>query len=587
MRFRTLRWQQILPRLVVLIVAVWGVQYLLGFAAQRMAVRFGEAVLEAKVDVGTAHVSLVDRQVRLDNIRLSNPRCPSNQLLEADACELNIAVVPLLRKQTVVDRGRVTGLRFTAATTGETSNDSGDTRAAKSLWLASNADDLAREWISHVGGQFNAPSVNEFESVRQAEALCARWPAQCAVLNERASKLKCRADDLQQSADSAEANRLRHDGFFSTLPEKIESLEQDFDTFGGEIEKYASSLEAERRGIVAARQRDEKQVRKQLEFAPIDANSLSAYMLREQIAGPLDDLIGWLRWTRQAVPANATESDAQKRGEDVLFAGCTPAPNFIIRALHLEGAASLGARAFPVYGRLMDLSDSPSRHSDPIRLRLTSTDSQQLELQVTIDRTGTAARDELLADFRGVALPEMQLGRPDELALKLEKSVGTLSISLAIEDEKLSGELQLVQKQIGMSPVLQGELSDVPLAAPLETTLGKVNSVATRVSLQGTLDEPSCTLWSNLGPALAEAMDRAVQSAGNERSEQLLAEARRQVDERLAHLERQLAEERVKLGSQLANAARHLETIAQRQESRERISGEQLGRRLPTDSLIR
>jgi hypothetical protein len=134
---------------------------------------------------------------------------------------------------------------------------------------------------------------------------------------------------------------------------------------------------------------------------------------------------------------------------------------------------------------------------------------------------------------------------------------------------------------------LQGNLSDVPLAAPLGATLGRVNSIATRLSLRGTLDEPSCRLWSNLGPALAEAMDRAVQAAGDDRAEAVLADARRQVDERLAKLDRQLSEERSSFTSQFAGAADQLETIARRQASRERISAEQLGRRLPKNSLFR
>jgi hypothetical protein len=134
---------------------------------------------------------------------------------------------------------------------------------------------------------------------------------------------------------------------------------------------------------------------------------------------------------------------------------------------------------------------------------------------------------------------------------------------------------------------LQGELSDIPVASPLEDTLAKVGSVATRVSLQGTLDEPSCTLWSNLGPAVAEAMDRALQKAGDEQAQASLAEARRQVDERLAILDRQLTDERAKLAAQLTGLSDQLETIASRPEPHERISAEEIGRRLPEQSLFR
>lgn len=222
-----------------------------------------------------------------------------------------------------------------------------------------------------------------------------------------------------------------------------------------------------------------------------------------------------------------------------------------------------------------------------MRLRLTSAGSVPVEVRATIERTGAAARDELLIDCHGVALPKMRLGRPDEFEMTLTTSIGSLSISVAVESEKLSGDIQLVQKQVGITPFFHGELAEVPLAAPLQATLGNVNSVATRLTLEGTLDEPSCTLWSNLGPAVAEALERAWQRTGDEQAQALLVNARRAVDEQLADRERQLAAERTKLAAQLTSALRQVENIASRQTPPERISVDQLGRRLPENSLFR
>jgi uncharacterized protein (TIGR03545 family) len=319
----------------------------------------------------------------------------------------------------------------------------------------------------------------------------------------------------------------------------------------------------------------------------MDADSLTVYLLRTQLAESLDELIGWLRGTRQILSAEATGPSRQQRGEDVLFAGCRPAPNFLIRALHLNGTARVGTQSAKVSGLLTDVTNMPSRHVAPTRLRLTSAGSLPLKLQVTIDRTGIVARDEVLMDCHRVALREFSLGGPGELKLKLGPSTGSLSISVAVEGDKLSGDIQLVQRQVRITPVLQGALADIPLVAPLQATLGKLNSVATRVSLHGTLDDPSCTLWSNLGPAVAEAMARAVRRAGEERVRAVLADTRRAVDERLTDLERQFAEQRTSFAAELAGVGTQLDTIARRQTSRERISADQLGRRLPENSLFR
>jgi hypothetical protein len=140
---------------------------------------------------------------------------------------------------------------------------------------------------------------------------------------------------------------------------------------------------------------------------------------------------------------------------------------------------------------------------------------------------------------------------------------------------------------VKITPLLTGQLSDVPLVAALEATLADLNSLAMRVSLSGTLSEPSCTLWSNLGTAVAEAVDRAVRRARDEHAERLVTRARRQVDERLAGLEQQIHAQRNELTAETATATGQLERVAARQLPAPRLSHERLGHRLPEGSLFR
>jgi hypothetical protein len=572
----SLGWRQVLPRLLLVIVTLWGTQYVLGLAARRIAIRTANATLSANVEVASASVSLLDRQIRFDKLRVANPRCLSEMLFEADCCELDLAVTPLLRKRAVVDSGRVTGIRFAPPLS----------NGMKSDWLGGDADGAARKWLAHLSERFHGASVEQFRSVQLAAAVCARWPEVRAAWNQRADELTARAAELQHAATDAESNRLRHAEFFAALPGKTSALEREFDEFDRQIGQFASSFEAQRRAIVAARQDDERTIGERLRLDPLDGESLTVYLFRNQLCGPLDELIGWLRWARRVVPSSPT-SRQPKRGEEVLFAGCRPAPNFLIRELQLQGEARVGGRAFELSGLVAGVTNDPRCHGKPLDVRLTSTGSQPLDVRATIDRTGSVARDELLIDCRDIVLPEYRLGRSEELELRLCPSTAAVSISLAVEGEKLSGDIQIVQKEVKLEPELNGDLREAPLDEPVHRALSSLNRVATRLTLQGTLEAPSCTLWSNLGPALAEAMDRAADTAGGERANSLLAEARRQVDEQLAALERRIAEEQARLAAQLNGAAAEVERIAARQTTVERVSVEQLGGRLPKGSLFR
>ena len=325
-----------------------------------------------------------------------------------------------------------------------------------------------------------------------------------------------------------------------------------------------------------------------MKLEPIEANVLSSYFLRENVSSQLSEVISMLRWTREMVPAEPTPVQRRVRGENVIFAGCRPTPSFLIRSLQLHGTARLGGQTVELGGTLTDVTDAPDLHVSPIRLRAKATGSLPLELQATIDRTGQVARDELLVDCRGVVMPALNLGQTDgDFRLTLAPSVASLSISVMVEGDKLSGDIQLVQRQVKIAPVFTGQLSDVPLAAALQSTLAELDSLVVQVTLGGTLSEPTCSLWSTLGPAVAEATKRAMQRAGDEHAQLLVARARRQVDDRLANLEQQMQAQRSELAAQTNAATGELERVATQQTPAARLSHERFGTRLPAGSLFR
>jgi uncharacterized protein (TIGR03545 family) len=272
---------------------------------------------------------------------------------------------------------------------------------------------------------------------------------------------------------------------------------------------------------------------------------------------------------------------------NVIFAGCRPAPGLVVRELQLQGTARVAGQPVEFLGTLSDFSTAPSRHPQPIQLRLKSTRSLPLQLQATVDRTGAAPRDELLLDCGGMVLPETKLGRSDELSMLLAPSAASLSVSVAVQGQQLTGDIQLVQRQVAMTPALHRQLRNLPLGAPLQEALGNIDALATRVALRGTLQEPKCSLWSNLGAAVAESLDRALGRAAQQHTRALLAKAQQQVDERLAALERQSVEQQAKLLAQSDELSAELAQIAREQTPAKRLSHEQLGGRLPAGSLFR
>jgi uncharacterized protein (TIGR03545 family) len=407
-------------------------------------------------------------------------------------------------------------------------------------------------------------------------------------LKHNFEELASRERQLRERLDTALTNPLRHKNALNQVRSEISKLQRDFDDLAADVGRLPEIIETERREIVALRHQDENWLRDQLRVSTIDEDALTAFFFPMQISQSVEDAIGWLRLMRDLAPAEPQPAPSTgRRGEEVFFAGCERTPQFLVRSLALHGVARVGGQPVEIQGNLSDFSSAPALHASPIRLHLTATGSLSLVVDANIDRRSSVARDEVLVTCSGIVVPETCLGLKDRFQLVVAPSVGALSLNIVLEGTKLSGDIQFAQPQVQLIPVVVGTLRDASLAAAFNEALGDVNGLTTFVVLRGTLKEPSVTLTSNLGSAVAHGLRVALQSIEDQHVGRLLAAAKQQTDQQLARLGQQLADEQAILQPQLSQAADQLKELAGQQKSPHRISKEQLGRHLPIDSLFR
>jgi hypothetical protein len=253
--------------------------------------------------------------------------------------------------------------------------------------------------------------------------------------------------------------------------------------------------------------------------------------------------------------------------------------------LDLQGAIQFGGRTLAFTGTLEDFATT--YHYQPMKLVLKSDGPMPLELRGTVDRTGPVARDEFSLDCRGLTMPKLLLGGSDKLQLSLEPTTASLRVRLVLEGDQLSGDVELVQERPRITSRVGGELDRPGIADTLQESLAAVDSVSTRVSLSGTLDEPQWSLSSSLGAAVAEATRDAFDRAAADHAARVVARSQQKGDERLARLDRQISRQQQDLLPHLSEAVELWEDVATTKRNENRLSFEQLGRERPAGSLFR
>ncbi len=594
------RWRYLVPRLIICFAAALSAQYTITLLLRNRVERDLASVIGGPVEVGSLHVSPFTGHIVVGELTASKPQSGKNYRLTASGCELQFAVAPLLQKQAVVELATLSGVRIGIAPRPEVV-DGGANGFAQEIRRGSLCQEdparqagptlgakLAAIQLADLPHQFEQDFVSELASVKRAAAVVTRFPDELARIESLSTEFEHNTAELETLVNTALTNFLRHQPTLATVPKRIESLRAELANLKTEIDRLPEILEKERRAVVAARRQDESYLQEKLRLAPLDHDSLSAYLLSDSIAQPLNELMAGLQSVRTMVATSYAPEARNQRGQDILFTGLRSNPNLVIRLLEFNGVAEVAKRDYVVQGQLRNVTSEPTVYREPMLLTLKSTGPTTIELQATIDRTQGQIRDEFLVECRDFPLPKMTLGHNDQLQVSVTPSIGSFSIHLKTVGDHISGNARLTQSQLKFSPKAFGDLSTLDFENTLAATCLSVKTIESHATLSGTIHDPHYTISSNLGRAMSEAIARSLESHAAAVSQTALAAARQRVDEQLTSLERRVAQQQARFADLAAKMPARIESIAQ-QQRRQGIHGspQRIGRRIQEATMSR
>lgn len=589
---RYIRFGYVLPRLIGAVLLLFVLQFTAGYLLRTSVIQAGQSATGAKVELTEASVSLLNAHASIEGLQVANPKRPMENLLEADSIDLDFELDSLLHRKAVAELGSVKGIRFNTprSKSGILLDKEGEpTEIAAPEWLTGSAEKLANAWIDDLSSKLTTDIAGEFQSVRLAEEMADRWPERYESLKESAKQLRQEAEQLKADFYEARSNPLRNAELLRSLPQRITSLKGQLEELHQAMNELPGQLAAEKAQVAEARRHDEALLARRFQTNQLNSESFTSYLLGEQITEPLSELIAWIRWSREMMPTGKANSRAveRSRGTDVRFQGVKARPDLLVRKLDIEGSTILASQPVSMYGLISNFTTQPSMHSEPLTIEMTTAGNLPLKIEASLDRTGSIAIDEITVDCHTLSTPAMTLGSSKSIAIDMEPTTASLSISLRIEGEKLSGELQLVQKDVRMTPTLAGNSRmKEAIESSLVAGIGHMPSAATRVSLSGTLDNPKAKVWSSLGTSVAKSLNNVVRELAASESQRLITDARHRVDGKLTSMDQNLGQLQQALGTELNGPQEVLNLLNAAPGGRGTLSFEQIGKQLPGASSI-
>jgi len=570
-RVRIFRWRGIVPLLLTLMLV--GVLYWIfaDFLVRRGVERTGTAFVGARVELAEADVRLSEGVVMLRGLKVTNPRKPMTNLLEADQIVVNVRVAPLLEKKVIIDTVALRGLRF--GTQRETSGAIERQDGSPAAEIGRGVDD----WV----GSIPVPSFSlaGLQQVVNTEAIAAeslatwrqaRALATLADSSRTAWLPRIEALDPRPQIDSAVALARRLEGqnvrtlglagardaatSAQRTVTELTQLDNRLTALQTAVDSTVHQAQAGIASLADARRQDVAYALGLLKLPSLDAPSLGPALFGQFAAQQVAPILYWLglaeRYMPPGVEARMRQGPDRVRasGTTVLFPKREQLPKFLLRvaeaSLELGGS---GAAAGEYAAKLTDLTSAPALVGRPMTLSAGRTGGrvgpETVQVGAILNRVGATIRDSVSALVAGIALPTISLA---PVGAQLGLGRGTTDLVLRRQGDSLDARMSWQSKDVrwqrlgggstdsARATVVPSDLSARSLGQAARRSaedvawraLAGLEDVRIDARLSGSLRRPRLAVGSNVARVLADGL-RAELGAELRRAE---GEVRAQVD---------------------------------------------------------
>jgi len=518
--------------------------------------RAGTRILGATVNVSTLDVDLSDGLLAMTGLQVTNPSAPETNIVEIGEISAAISRGPLLRAKIAIDSVMVRDIRFNnmRETPGKV-----DTLRARStlfrdemaLWRASARIPTlpAPSFSSPV--DFSSLRADSLETVIGVRALAGSMGVARGAFADRVEALGVRAqiDSASSLLASLEGTSLRRLGLVGAT-RTVSALRSLAEGVTGNLSRISELEEDLRTEAVGLRQRlaalddlrdgDYRRALGVLNLPSFEPDDISAALFQIPLMERVETLLYWA----QLVDAELLDGGQSFRlegperlrsaGENVTFPSLgSSLPAFAMD--RLEGSVTLGTlTGFAI--QILDLSSDPAVTGRPTTLKITGENGTAIAaLDLSLDRTGGIAEDELIARLSGLPLPSLEI---DALGARLDLGDGDLRVDLSRSGNSILGAV--TWSAIGATWYPNGP-DATGAAGYLWDIVSRLTSIEITLGLDGTLSSPGISIRSNIGGQIVQALRDQIGDEVRRAEARARAEVDRLIEQSLTDARNRLA----------------------------------------------
>jgi uncharacterized protein (TIGR03545 family) len=519
-----IRWPGVLAFVLVvgLLAGLWFL--LVDNIVRRVIERTGTALVEAKVELAAADLSLFPLGLTLTHLQVTNPDEPMTNAVEISRIAMTLDSLNLLRRKAIVEEMVADGVRL-------------NTPRKTSGAIARQPEMPAIEAKAGPGDLFKLPDVSlkdpkeilakeDLQSLKLAESLRAdieaekdRWQKQLSELPDKAKleDYKRRLEKLKSAGKGGLGGIL---GGVSEAAALQQDLSRDLERIKGAKKDLETDLATLRKRADEASKAPMADVRRLMDKYSLSGEGL-ANLSRALLGGKLGEWIGTaLRWHSKLEPLLARATEKHKdvevvkplrgRGVDVRFKERAPLPDFLVRLARVSVEIPAGT----ISGRVNNITPDQPVLGAPTTFAFAGEKLKglnSLKLDGSINRMDPSKpTDQATLRVSGYRLEGFSLADQAGLGLELKQAMADADLKAKLSGEALTASLSSQLKSVQMASSVKAGSNAV--AAAIASALSDIKGFRLGAELSGTREQYDLKLTSDLDQVLKDVVGKQFQA---------------------------------------------------------------------------
>ncbi|MBC8391775.1 MAG: TIGR03545 family protein [Deltaproteobacteria bacterium] len=521
-----IRWKGLLAFLCVgvLCSALW--LLLIDGILERLIEKHGTEAVGAKVELGSADLSLFPAGLELSSLQITNPNAPMKNAVEISKINLSLETGNLLRRKIIIDDMALVGVRFdtprkTSGAVGPKAGVAPETSTKKEATSKLGLPDL------------KIPSVDEILEKEDLKTIALAKSIQSDIQSEKEkwqkilSELPNKEKFAEYQSRIKQATSGKKGGFAGILgsageiPAVQKDVQRDIDRLKEAREEFNRKLSSFKGRVAQLKKaplEDIERLKKKYALSPQNLANLSRLLLGNKVSEWSQKAIAWYERIKPILERRMKKDKgpdvtkpARGPGINVRFKEQTPLPDFLIR----QAIATIQLGVGDLTGKIQNIT--PEQHILGVPLTFAFAGEKMKGVKsVSIDGTldhiaATRSKDLVKARILGYEIKDVTLSERSDWPIILKNALTDLNIDGVLEGSTLAANLTAGLNQVKLSTSTVSGKDAGLLANAIGSALSSVSEFTATADIKGTIDNYKVDIKSDLDSILKDAAGNALE----------------------------------------------------------------------------